>query len=286
LNLYIFNGTGKKMSEIEFTKMHGAGNDFIMIDDMDLSFEDDPRLIAALCETHRGIGADGLILIRPFAEFDFEMRYFNSDGSRAGMCGNGARCAARFALERGIAGQKMVFSTGSGPVSAEVAGDRVRIGLESVEGLRLGIDLLKGTSAGFAVSGVPHAAIFVEDAKGWERERFIETARNVRHDPLFGPEGTNVNLVTVVSPHSLVYRTYERGVEDETLACGTGAVGVSVIAAHMGLVSSPVSCETSGGDTLETAFDIAAEGAVNCFLTGPAVISFRGSAELPTCLSS
>ncbi len=274
------------MSEFEFTKMHGAGNDFIIIDDMKLAFEESPEMIAALCEFHRGIGADGLILLRPSEGFDFEMKYFNSDGSEAEMCGNGARCAAMFACDRGIAGERLTFSTGAGPVSAEVIGAYVKIGLEPVHGIRLGIELPGGATAGFAVSGVPHSAIIVDDVRSWERERFIETARVIRFDPVFEPAGTNVNIVTVDSPQSLAYRTYERGVEDETLACGTGAVGVSVIAAHMGLVSPPVKCETSGGDILETGFELTGDGAKRCTLTGPAKVVFRGIADLSWYLSS
>ena len=274
------------MSELEFTKMHGAGNDFIMIDDMNRAFVESPSTIAALCEVHRGIGADGLILLRPYEELDFEMRYFNSDGSEAEMCGNGARCAALFALDRGIAGEKMTFFTGSGKVSAAVTGDGVRIALEPVHGIRLGIELPGGATAGFAVSGVPHAAIVVDDVRSWERERFVEMARAVRFDPVFGPAGTNVNIFAVNSPESIVYRTYERGVEDETLACGTGAVGVSVIAAHMGLVSPPVTCEASGGDILETGFELTEEGARRCTLTGPAKTAFRGIVNISTCLST
>lgn len=274
------------MSEFEFTKMHGAGNDFIMIDDMNLIFEGNPLMIAALCEAHRGIGADGLILLRPHAERDFEMIYFNSDGSKAGMCGNGARCAAMFARDRGIAGEKMVFYTGAGPVSADVMGDSVKIGLEPVHGTRIGIELPGEMTAGFAVSGVPHTAIVVDDVRSWDRKRFVETARAIRFDPIFEPEGTNVNIVSVNSAESLVYRTYERGVEDETLACGTGAVGVSVIAAHMGLVSSPVTCETSGGDILETVFELTEDGAKRCTLTGPANIAFVGVSDLSWYLSS
>ncbi len=273
------------MSEFEFTKMHGAGNDFIMIDDMNSAFEERPENIAALCEFHRGIGADGLILLRPSEGHDFEMRYFNSDGSEAEMCGNGARCAAMFARDRGIAGERLTFSTGAGPVSAEVIGDCVKIGLEPVQGIRLAIELPGGTTAGFAVIGVPHAAIMVDDVRSWERERFVETARGIRFDPVFEPAGTNVNIVTVDSPQSLVYRTYERGIEDETLACGTGALGVSVIAAHMGLVSPPVTCETSGGDILETGFELTGDGAKRCTLAGPAKIAFRGIADLSRYLS-
>ena len=268
------------MNKLEFIKMHGAGNDFIMIDDMDLHFEETPGLIASLCEFHRGIGADGIILLRPSGNDDFTMKYFNSDGSEAEMCGNGARCAALFALNRGIADRRMTFSTGAGPVSAEVDGERVKIGLEPVHGLSLGLELPGGITAGFAISGVPHAAIMVDDVRSWDKYRFVETARAVRYDPAFKPAGTNVNIVTVESRQRLVYRTYERGVENETLACGTGALGVSVIAAHLGLVSPPVECETSGGDILETFFEKDGGGATNCTLTGPVRIAFRGNTDL------
>ncbi len=272
------------MNELEFTKMHGAGNDFIMIDDMKRVLKETAELITALCEFHRGIGADGIILLRPAEGTDFTMKYFNSDGSEAEMCGNGARCAALFALDRGIADRTMTFSTGGGPVSAEVEGDRVKIGLGPVHGLRLGIDLPESLTVGFAVSGVPHAAIMVDNARDWERDRFVETARAIRFDPIFDPAGTNVNIVTVDSPQRLIYRTYERGVEEETLACGTGALGVSVIAAHLGLVTPPVTCETSGGDLLETFFKLTGSGAEGCTLTGPARIAFRGVADLTTYL--
>ena len=271
------------MSELRFTKMHGAGNDFIMIEDMESSFAESPALISRLCEFHRGIGADGIILLRPSGEYDFNMRYFNSDGSEAEMCGNGARCTAMFALKSGIAGNKMTFGTGAGPVSAEVEGTQVRIGLEPVHGLRLGISLPGGLEAGFVVSGVPHAALITVDARSWDRERFVDTARAVRNHPEFGKAGTNVNLVSV-SDGDLVYRTYERGVEEETLACGTGALGVSVILAHLGLVSSPVRCETSGGDILETEFELTDDGARDCHLSGPAVAAFNGTADLSTYL--
>jgi diaminopimelate epimerase len=274
------------MNELKFTKMHGAGNDFIMIDDMEGQFEDTRELISLLCEPHRGIGADGLILLRAVEGFDFEMKYFNRDGGAAGMCGNGARCAAKYAFERGIASATMTFATGAGPVTAEVAGNQVKIGLESVHGLQLDIALPGGFNAGFSVSGVPHAVILVEDASSWEKKRFVETARAIRYAPRFGEEGTNVNIVTVRSPSELIYRTYERGVEDETLACGTGALGVSVVLSHMGMVAPPVKCETSGGDLLETSFVLTAGGAEKCELTGPADVSFRGITDLSQYISS
>ncbi len=263
---------------IDFVKMHGAGNDFIMIDDMEERFEPNAGIIAALCAHHRGIGADGLILLRPAAEGRFRMCYYNSDGGEAAMCGNGARCAALFAYRRGIARRKMEFETGSGAVGAEVRGDVVAVDIEEVKGLRLHIPLEDaGVEAHFAVAGVPHTVILVTDARAYTTGRFLSLARSVRHDPIFQPAGANVNLVTVHRPDRLTYRTYERGLERETLSCGTGALASAVIAAHLGLAKSPVGCETSGGDTLEVTFDRGESGATNCRLVGPAVVSFTGS---------
>ncbi len=266
------------VGKIDFVKMHGAGNDFIMIDDMSGRFDPSPETIAALCSVHRGIGADGLILLRPASRGSFSMKYHNSDGGEAAMCGNGARCAALFAFERGIARRTMVFETGSGLVDAEVLGDRVSVGIGEVKDLRLNIDLpLAGVTAHFASAGVPHAVVLVEDARGYGPERFLTLARSIRNDPAFRTGGTNVNLVTVHGPDRLTYRTYERGVEGETLACGTGAVAAAVVTAHVGLTKPPVMCETSGGDLLEVFFEKNSDGGHNCRLIGPAVTTFTGS---------
>jgi diaminopimelate epimerase len=264
------------VDRFEFMKMHGAGNDFIMIADIEDRFEADRDLITSLCDRHRGIGADGLILLRPSRQADFRMRYYNSDGGEAELCGNGARCTARFALVAGIAGPAMSFETGAGRVEALVDGETVRIDIGEVDGIRLAIRLDElSPEIHFAVAGVPHAAAITADARGVEQ--FLALARKVRYHETFSPDGANFNLVTIRGRHELVYRTYERGVEEETLACGTGAVAVSVITAHLGLTESPVTCETSGGDRLVIEFEKTSTGGKGCRLTGPAVISFRGS---------
>lgn len=262
---------------IDFTKMHGAGNDFIMIDDMAERFEPDPGTVTSLCAHHRGIGADGLIMLRPSASEGFRMRYFNSDGGEAALCGNGARCAALFAYRRGIVGREMTFETASGVVRAAVRGETVSVDIEPVRGLRLHLSIEDaGVEAHFAVAGVPHAVVIVTDARSYTRERFLELARPVRHDDAFRPAGANVNLVTVLRPGRLVYRTYERGLERETLACGTGAVASAVITTHLGFTEPPVGCETSGGDLLEVSFDPVPDGATECRLIGPATVAFTG----------
>ncbi|MBN1163614.1 MAG: diaminopimelate epimerase [Candidatus Krumholzibacteriota bacterium] len=263
--------------DLEFVKMHGAGNDFIMISDLAEAFDGSRDLISSLCAPHRGIGADGLILLRASAEADFRMRYFNRDGGEADMCGNGARCAALFAYNSGLAGKSMVFQTNAGKVEADITHDGVRLLLGEVNDLRLNIELEDlEAKAGFAVCGVPHAAVLDEAGSGWSGDEFLSWARAIRHHRAFQSAGTNVNLVTVISKHNLQYRTYERGVEAETLACGTGAAAVAVITSHMHLTASPVSCLTSGGDVLLVEFEQRPGGAVNCRLTGPAVTTFRG----------
>lgn len=268
------------MGKIPFTKMHGAGNDFIMIEDLDERFDPDRGLIAALCSRHRGIGADGLILIRPGVHAAFSMLYFNSDGGGAELCGNGARCTAFLAHHLGIARRKMAFETSSGPVYAQIMKDGVRVDIGCVTDLEIGVEIPTASDrAHFARAGVPHAVMFVDDVRSLSPEDFLSMTRPVRSYAGFQPEGVNVDLVTVAGPHDVVYRTFERGVETETLACGTGAVAVSVVAAHLGMTAAPVACSTSGGDSLRVTFELTGDGAEACRLEGPAEIAFTGTFE-------
>lgn len=264
--------------EFDFCKMHGAGNDFLMINDMDERCLISKASIAALCSRHRGIGADGLILLRPSAAARFSMKYFNSDGGEAEMCGNGARCAAKFAHECGIAERGMAFETRAGMVRAEILKEDVRIDIGDVRGLAIAAHI--GSCARpvhFGVCGVPHAVIVDDDARSLPHDEFVRFARKVRHDPAFAARGANVDVVSVTGKHRCSYRTYERGVEDETLACGTGAVVVSAVLVHLASVEPPVLCETRGGDVLEVDCTRTADGATDCRLKGPVVVSFRGT---------
>jgi len=266
--------------DVPFAKMHGAGNDFIVIDDRagrGLSAES----VAALCDRRRGVGADGLILVQPSAEAEFRMRYYNSDGGEADMCGNGARCAARFARDAGIAGAAMSFETRAGIVRAEIDGALVRMRIGPVTGLRLRLSL-EGVSGEvhFGVCGVPHAVVVDRDAFALARPEFAAFARRIRGNPGLGPAGANVDVVSVAGRDRCAYRTYERGVEDETLACGTGAVVVATVLAHLGLADGSLACETSGGDTLLVDVVPGPGGAEDARLAGPAVVSFRGSFSL------
>ena len=271
-------------ANIAFVKMHGAGNDFLMIDDRERLLDLAPAAIAALCDRHRGVGGDGLILIRPSASADFTMRYYNSDGTEAEFCGNGSRCAAAFAFERGIAPRAMRFETGSGIVDAEMLPRGVRVGIGQVAGLRLGVALASSKlAAHYGICGVPHAVIVDEGFASLSADEFVRAARAIRRDPAFGDGGANVDAVKLRGGNRFAYRTYERGVEAETLACGTGAVVASVVLAHLGLVTPPVACDTAGGDVLEVDFDAAPTGATRCRLTGPAAVAFRGTFRLDEC---
>jgi diaminopimelate epimerase len=266
--------------EVPFAKMHGAGNDFVVIDDR--AGRGLPAgSVAALCDRRRGVGADGLILVQTSAAADFRMRYFNSDGGEADMCGNGARCAARFARDAGIAGTTMSFETRAGIVRAEIDGALVRVRIGPVTGLRLRLTL--GGVPGevhFGMCGVPHAVVVDRDAFALARPEFAAFARRAETGIAAYPAGANVDVVSVAGRDRYAYRTYERGVEDETLACGTGAVVVATVLAHLGLADASLACETSGGDTLFVDFVPGPGGAEDTRLAGPAVVSFRGSFSL------
>ena len=268
---------------MEFAKMHGAGNDFIMINDMDESLHISSDLVSVLCARHFGIGADGIVILRPSETGDFTMIYYNSDGSRAGMCGNGARCAVRFAVNEGIASGNISFQSDAGAMRGRIRGDKVEISMGEVRGLRLNMEIA-GERVSYAVAGVPHAAIFEEGRTSSVQNNFVEAAREIRYSEHFKPAGANVSLVYDINEGSLSYRTYERGVEEETMACGTGALAISVIAGHLGITGQPVECRTAGGDILEVRYSKKPYGASDCFLTGPAVEIFRGSVDIPAFL--
>jgi len=269
-----------EVARIEFTKMHGAGNDFIMVDDRKGSLKLDSSMIRKMCERRTGIGADGLIIIGNSDRADFSMRYYNSDGGEAELCGNGARCTALFAYSKGVASSKMSFETAVGVLGAEVKGNEVSISISDVVDIETEIKI-EGLdrSLSFGVCGVPHAMMISNDLDSTSYEDFLKLGRLVRYHERFAPEGTNFNLVNVLDRHTLRYRTYERGVEDETLACGTGAVTIAALCTRMGLVEPPVKCMTSGGDTLVVSFHMKDDRAIECFLKGPAVIVFDGRLE-------
>ncbi len=244
--------------KIPFTKMSGSGNDFILIDHRDHFLEEDrlKDFIRKVCQRRISVGADGLILIERSQKADFKWRFYNADGSEAEMCGNGGRCVARFAHLKGIAGPSLSFETLAGTISAQVNGQRVKLQLTKPHGLKLDQKIpVEGEERIVSVinTGVPHAVLFVEDLEGTD---VVRMGRAIRRHANFTPAGTNANFVRLEGPSRLSIRTYERGVEDETLACGTGVVAAALVAAFKGFVKSPVSVRTRGGEILTVHFEI------------------------------
>ena len=261
-----------------FFKMHGGGNDFVLIDHRDLFIPEaeQSRFAQRLCAPKLGVGADGLILIEDSTRADFRWRFYKADGSEAEMCGNGARCAARFAVINGIAAPRLTFETLAGLIEAEVLNHQVRVGLADVGDFRfnVSIPLEKQTLDGhFMKVGVPHTVVPVENLEGTPVRQW---GRQVRFHQMFQPAGTNVNFVRAKSPHTLEIRTYERGVEDETLACGTGAVAAALISARLGMVTSPVAVHTRGGEILVVSFHLQGEKIKEVFLEGEALVVYQG----------
>src|SRR6185437_7619290 len=241
---------------LRFTKMNGAGNDFILFDNRSGSIDLDPSQIAQLCDRHRGIGADGILLLeKPGNRADFRMRYLNADGGEAEMCGNGARCFARFANKVGGQKEKISFETPAGVISAELKGDSVTLRMTQPADLRLNIDVpmaAENKAVHFINSGVPHVVIPVTkiDDAAVGRE-----GAAIRYHKMFSPNGTNVNFIEKRGPNKIAIRTYERGVEDETLACGTGIVASALIFAASENTNGPISVSSRGGDELEVGFE-------------------------------
>ncbi|MDA8121612.1 MAG: diaminopimelate epimerase [Deltaproteobacteria bacterium] len=241
---------------IPFSKLNGSGNDFLLIDDRPgiMRGLDLPGFVGKVCDRSRSVGADGVILIGKSRRADFRWRFYNADGSRAEMCGNGGRCAARFAVERKIARSPLSFETDAGIIRAEVRGRRVKLQMTAPRGLALSKSLtLRGKKIeySFLDTGVPHVVLFVPDL---DRIDLQGTGRGIRTHRAFAPRGTNVNFVQV-KDGAVRIRTYERGVEGETLACGTGAVAAGILSFLHGRVSPPVTVRTRGGETLIIHFD-------------------------------
>ncbi len=266
---------------IPFTKMSGTGNDFIIIDHRQafLAESEIAAFAAKVCKRMFSVGADGLILIENHDEADFRWQFYNGDGSRAEMCGNGARCAARYAYSKGIAPAQMSFMTVAGLIRAEVIGDQVKLEMTPPEDTQQSLDISFGgemRTISFSNTGVPHAVYFVETngqtpVKEWGRE--------VRMHNHFQPAGTNVNFAQVTGPSAMQVRTYERGVEDETMACGTGAVAAALLGGLLGQVTSPVAVTSSGGEILTIYFDIEDREknlVSGVFLEGPASFIYEG----------
>lgn len=265
-------------SRLPFWKMQGSGNDFILINHWQplIAEPDRAPLARRLCQPKFGVGADGLIFIEPSDRAHFRWRFFNADGSEAEMCGNGGRCAARFAYLNNLAPAQLTFETLAGLIAAEVKGKRVKLGLTAPQDLRLNltIPLPDRTWQGhFLNTGVPHVVLWVEEL---ESVAVAEIGRAIRYHELFQPAGTNVNFVRQTGPQELQIRTYERGVEAETLACGTGAVAAALIAARLHGLAPPLAVRPPSGEVLTVYFEPAAADLAPVFLEGDATVVFQG----------
>jgi len=271
---------------LHFYKMNGAGNDFIVIDNRDLSIQLDTETIEALCDRHRGIGADGLLAVEPAEQgADFKFRYYNADGGEAEMCGNGARCFGRFTAHlTEETRDRVTFETIAGTLAAEMVGENVRIAMSEPKDLRLDTGVtIPGLDAAlhFVNTGVPHAVAFVPGGDTFENLDVFNHGRAIRRHDTFAPAGTNANFATVLTPGHIAIRTYERGVEDETLACGTGMVACALIHHLLTGAASPVKVDVEGGETLEIGFEkTGGRSFANVTLTGPADFVFEGEIEL------
>ncbi len=270
------------MDNVPFVKMSGAGNDFVVIDNRALHHSLGPDQIARLCDRHFGIGADGLLAVEPAdrPDADFRMRYYNADGGEAEMCGNGARCFARFVhpLRRANA-ERVTFTTPAGLITGEYIGDEVRIGLTppTEAQLRQRADFGWGEiEYHFMNTGVPHTVVYVPDA---EKVEVVAHGRAIRRSAIF-PRGTNVNFVQLTDSSKLIVRTYERGVEDETLACGTGVVAAALLTHLVHKLALPLCVKVRGGDLLTIDARTDGNSFSNVTLTGPATEVFSGEIKM------
>jgi len=263
------------MKKICFTKAVASGNDFIIVDNkggaLDALNLDYSALAMEICQRKLSIGADGLLVLEKSAEAVFRMRIINPDGSEVDMCGNGIRCSAVYASTRGW-GDTLTIETGAGILSAEVEGKAVKIKMSEPRDIKLGVELkvgLETLKVHCINTGVSHAIHIVENIENYPVKN---VGREIREHSFFSPDGTNVDFASEIEKHSVRIRTYERGVEDETLACGTGIVATALILGLLEKVSSPVKLRTQSGEVVTVYFTISGKKISNAYLEGEAKI--------------
>ena len=268
-----------KKYDIGFIKAVASGNDFVMLDDLDGRLGarklDYPALAREICPRRTSVGADGLIVLEPSKKADIRMRIINPDGSEAAMCGNGARASALYAARK-LKKDRLTIETGAGLLDAGIKGDTVKLRMSDPREMKLNLDIKIGDTVlkgHYVNTGVPHVVVIVEDI-----EKFLvnEVGRRIRHHVLFTPAGTNADFVGDIKDNGASIRTYERGVEDETLACGTGSTASAVILGMLRRVSSPVKMKTRGGEVLTIYFKIDKDKVTDVYLEGACSIVFEG----------
>ena len=271
------------MSKVEFTKMVASGNDFVVLDNRDRKPEKRignlSKFAIALCERKLSVGADGLLVLENSKKADITMRVFNPDGSEVTMCGNGSRCVAYYAAKNGITKNRLSIETKAGILKAQVSKKSARIEMMPPKEFksRFSIDVYDETfEVDFVHTGVPHVVYFVEDLESFDVKRF---GREIRYHKEFASEGTNANFVKIIDRHDIAIRTYERGVEDETLACGTGAIASAIVASELHSVEPPVKVKTHGGDILTIHFKKSGDEYKDVFLEGKVKVVYEGRVD-------
>lgn len=257
---------------VKFCKYQGTGNDFVMIDNRGYGLTKERSTIEKLCDRRFGIGADGLIYLQQKEGYDFEMVYFNSDGNESTMCGNGGRCLIQFAHDLGLVGNACKFMAIDGEHDGEILPDgRVSLKMKDV-------DTIENYNNDYVLNtGSPH---YVQFANGVANLKLVTEAQKIRYNDRFAAEGINVNFVEKKSADEIFVRTYERGVEDETLSCGTGVVASALsFASRNGMLLTRVGVEARGGQ-LEVKFEPVGRGFHNVYLIGPAQRVFEGNVEI------
>jgi diaminopimelate epimerase len=255
------------MPKISFTKMVASGNDFVVIERSQNPAINNPRILArSICDRKFGVGADGLLLLEKSKIADVRMRIFNPDGSEAEMCGNGARCSVLYVGRRNTK-----LETKAGIIQSQLKGNSVKIKLTEPKDLKLNLPIKvnnRTLQVNFINTGVPHTVIFVADL---DKIDVINLGRQIRFHKRFAPQGTNVDFVEALSNKSIKIRTYERGVEDETLACGTGIVASALITNYQ-----KINVHTKSGEILKVYFDKIGDKFRNVWLEGKAKIVYKG----------
>ncbi len=262
---------------VQFYKMVASGNDFIVLDNRKGIIRDPKRFASKVCPWHTGVGADGVLLIESSKKADFFLRIVNSDGSEAEACGNGYRCVGLFAHQVLGSPKKITFETLSGLIQVEVGRGIAKVLMAEPKDYEpnFTIDLGERTlKMDFLNTGVPHAIIFSE---GLDKLPVVDLGRTIRHHKHFQPKGTNVNFIEMNGAENLRIRTFERGVEDETLACGTGSVAAALCAALKGFVKSPVRVTPKSGEALTVYFDIISKKPTHVYLEGGVQFVFEGN---------
>ncbi|MFT4552822.1 MAG: diaminopimelate epimerase [Chlamydiales bacterium] len=285
MELYLTTKNSFKFLGISFSKYSGSGNDFILIDNRKSFFPVDKiKIIQDLCQRRNGIGADGIILLQNSVSADFRMRIFNADGSEAEMCGNGIRCLIKFLLELGFKEGPWYIETMERKLFCKLAGDQVSINMGEPTDFSFNLPLsIDGQLNTVHVlnTGVPHAVIFVED----EEEISIDkTGAMIRYHEHFRPKGVNASFACVRPSGKVFQRTYERGVEGETLACGTGATAVAIAAAKVKKLQPPILVRTRSGSELKIDFKLDGDNIRDVSMTGDAQLVYQGQVEISKTL--